>query len=104
MEINIGIGEQDCVVIVEGLLWLLVDIYIFYLKIYNFYWNVIGLMFNMLYLMFEGQYIELVVVVDDIVECIWVLGFLVFGIYVVYVCFLFIKEEEGVLEVEEMIW
>lgn len=82
---------------------LFVESYIFYLKIYNYYWNVIGLMFYSLYLLFEQQYIELVMVVDIIVECICVLGDKVLGSYVVFVWLFLVKDVEGDLDVMEML-
>lgn len=60
-------------------------------------------MFNMLYVMFMDQYIELWNVLDLIVECICVFGFLVFGIYSEFVKFMVIMESVGVLKVMEMI-
>ena len=103
MEINIGIGEQDRAAIAEGLSRLLADTYTLYLKTHNFHWNVTGPMFNTLHLMFEGQYTELAVAVDDIAERIRALGFPAPGTYAAYARLSSIKEEEGVLEDEEMI-
>lgn len=103
MQINIGISDKDCKNIVDGLLCLFVDMFLLYLKIYNFYWNVIGLMFNILYLMFEEQYNELWFVVDFVVECICMLGVVVFGMFGEFVKLLLVLEVKGVLVVEEMI-
>lgn len=46
---------------------------------------------------------EFVVVVDDIVECICIIGFFVLGIYWVFVELSLIEEVDGVLEVFEMV-
>lgn len=98
LNIDIGIKEGDCKKIVDGLVVFQVDVFMFYLKIYNFYWNVIGLMFNLLYIMFEIQYIEQWVVLDDVVECICVLGFNVFGFYCEFVVLILIVEELGLID------
>lgn len=53
--------------------------------------------------MFEEYYIEFVEVVDEIVECICILGVVVLGIYKLFVEFSLIEEVEGVFEVMEMV-
>lgn len=98
LNIDIGIIQGDCKKIVDGLLCFQVDVFMFYLKMYNFYWNVIGLMFNLLYIMFEMQYIEQWVVLDDVVECICVLGFNVLGFYWEFVVLILIVEELGLID------
>jgi starvation-inducible DNA-binding protein len=79
--INIGIGEKDRAIIVEGLSRLLADTYTLYLTTHNFHWNVTGPMFNTLHAMFMVQYTELWNAVDPLAERIRSLGHAAPGSY-----------------------
>lgn len=79
--IDIGIEENDRLIIAEGLSCLLADTYTLYLKTHNYHWNVTGPMFQTLHQMFETQYVELAAAVDVIAERIRALGVFAPGTY-----------------------
>jgi starvation-inducible DNA-binding protein len=102
-KVDIGMKEQDRILVAEGLSRLLADTYTLYLKTHNFHWNVTGPMFNTLHLMFEQQYTELATAVDEIAERIRALGVSAPGSYSQYADLSSISEETGVPAAEEMI-
>jgi starvation-inducible DNA-binding protein len=103
MQINIGISEQDRILIAEGLARVLADSYTLYLKTHNYHWNVTGPMFNTLHLMFEGQYTELATAVDEIAERIRALGMPAPGSYKAYAALTSIEEDDSTPSAEDMI-
>lgn len=103
MNIDIGIPENDRVVIASELSKLLADSYTLYLKTHNFHWNVTGPMFQTLHLMFEQQYIELSTAVDLIAERIRALGVFAPATYSEFSKLTSIKEPQGVPTAVQMI-
>jgi len=69
----------------------------------KFHWDVTGPMFQTLHLMFEAQYKELALAVDLVAECMRALSVAAPGTYKRFAELSAIKEEEGVLTVEDMI-
>jgi len=96
MKVDIGINEQDRVVIVEALKRLLADSYTLYLQTHNFHWNVTGPQFRELHLMFEEQYNALAIAVDDIAERIRTLDEVAPGTYKAFAKLSSIAEVDGV--------
>lgn len=103
MNVDIGINEQDCVVIGEALKRLLADSYTLYLQTHNFHWNVTGPQFRELHLMFEEQYNALAIAVDDIAERIRTLGEVAPGTYKAFVDLSSVSEVDGVPSAEQMV-
>ncbi|MEJ2115767.1 MAG: DNA starvation/stationary phase protection protein [Gammaproteobacteria bacterium] len=95
-KIDIGIKDQDRLVIAEGLKRLLADSYTLYLQTHNFHWNVTGPQFRELHLMFEEHYIELATAVDEIAERIRTLNVVAPGTYSEFTKYTSIDEVEGV--------
>lgn len=100
---DIGIKEQDRIIIADGLSRLLADTYTLYLKTHYFHWNVTGPMFNTLHLMFEGQYNELALAVDLVAERIRALDVYAPGTYSQFSKLSSIAEPNGVPKANEMI-
>ena len=73
--LNTGLSELTRKKVVDGLISLLANSYILYLKTHNFHWNVTGPMFQSLHILFETQYTEIWNAVDEIAERIRALGF-----------------------------
>lgn len=103
MEINIGIPEQNRSAISEGLSRVLAESYTLYLKTQNFHWNVRGPEFYSLHLLFEKQYLELAEEIDEIAERIRAIGFFVDASYSAFLSQSSIKEEQKVLNAQEML-
>ena len=102
-KLDMGFDDKQRRDIAGGLSKLLADTYTLYLKTHNFHWNVTGPQFNSLHLMFEGQYTELALAVDLIVERIRALGEPAPGSYSAYAKLSSIKEAEGNPVAEEMV-
>jgi starvation-inducible DNA-binding protein len=100
---DIGIKEQDRIIIADGLSRLLADTYTLYLKTHYFHWNVTGPMFNTLHLMFEGQYNELALAVDLVAERIRSLDVYAPGTYSQFSKLSSIAEPNGVPRANDMI-
>jgi starvation-inducible DNA-binding protein len=75
--LDTGLTEPNRKMGAEGLITLLANNYILYLKTHNFHWNVVGELFQPLHGLFETQYIDLWNAVDKIAERIRALGFFV---------------------------
>lgn len=75
--LNIGLTEIKRKKTANGLIRLLANNYVLYLKTHNFHWNVIGGMFQPLHSLFEEQYIDLWNAADKIAERVRALGFFV---------------------------
>lgn len=75
--LDTGLTEAKRKITAEGLIALLANNYILYLKTHNFHWNVVGPMFQPLHSLFETQYIDLWNAGDKIAERIRALGFFV---------------------------
>ncbi len=103
MNMNIGINEQDRILIADGLKRLLADSYTLYLQTHNFHWNVTGPQFRELHLMFEEHYIELATAVDDLAERIRSLGVAAPGTYKEFSGLSSIKEVAGIFNGAEMV-
>jgi starvation-inducible DNA-binding protein len=101
--IHDGLGQENRVVIANGLAHLLADSYSLYLKTHNFHWNVTGPMFNTLHLMFETHYTELSLAVDLIAERIRALGFVAPGSYSEFGKLTKVKEHAGDTAATDMI-
>ncbi len=61
--------------VADGLVKLLANNSVLYLKTHNFHWNVVGPMFQPLHSVFETQYIDLWNAGDTIAKRVRVLGF-----------------------------
>jgi starvation-inducible DNA-binding protein len=103
MEPDLGIKEEDRLVIAEGLSRLLADSYTLYLKTHKYHWNVTGPMFQTLHLMFETQYTELALAVDLIAERIRALDVLAPGSYSEFSSLATVKEDVDNPSATEMI-
>src|SRR5690554_1302291 len=77
--VNIGINKENRKKVADGLLKVLADSYVLYLKTQNFHWNVTGPHFHSLHEQFEVQYKDLAEAIDEIAERIRILGFKVSG-------------------------
>lgn len=75
--LDTGLTEAKRKMAAEGLITLLANNYVLYLKTHNFHWNVVGAMFQPLHSLFETQYIDLWNAADKIAERIRALGFFV---------------------------
>jgi len=101
--IDIGINEQERVIIANGLKALLADAYSLYLQTHNFHWNVTGPQFRELHLMFEEHYTELAAAVDEIAERIRTLGVAAPATYKAFAELGSIEEIEGVPSATDMV-
>lgn len=103
--INVGLTEAKRKKVAEGLIKLLANNYVLYLKTHNFHWNVVGPMFQPLHSVFEAQYIDLWNAGDTIAERIRALGFFVPASYVDFAKLSKIKEAVGMhpVKAQEMI-
>ncbi len=104
-ELHVGLAEEKRKETVAGLIELLSNNYVLYLKTHNFHWNVTGPMFQPLHSLFEAQYIDLWYAADKIAERIRALGFLVPASYEDFAKSSKIKEVVGVphIKAEAMI-
>ncbi|AXN34805.1 Dps family protein [Vibrio coralliilyticus] len=103
MKVDIGINEQDRVVIGEALKRLLADSYTLYLQTHNFHWNVTGPQFRELHLMLEEQYNALAIAVDDIAERIRTLGEVAPGTYKAFADLSSVSEVDSVPSAQQMV-
>lgn len=103
MNVNIGIQEQDRLVIGEQLKHLLADTYTLYLQTHNFHWNVTGSQFRELHLMFEEHYTELATAVDEIAERIRTLGLIAPGTYQAFIKLSAIEQVDTVPNATDMV-
>lgn len=93
--LNIGLTETKRQKTAEGLIELLANNYVLYLKTHNFHWNVVGPMFQPLHGVFEAQYIDLWNAADKIAERIRALDFFVPASYEDFAKLSKIKEAVG---------
>jgi len=103
--INVGLTEAKRKKVAEGLIKLLANNYVLYLKTHNFHWNVVGPMFQPLHSVFEAQYIDLWNAGDIIAERVRALGFFVPASYADFAKLSKIKEAVGMhpVKAKEMI-
>ncbi len=94
--INVGLTEAKRKKVAEGLIKLLANNYVLYLKTHNFHWNVVGPMFQPLHSVFEAQYIDLWNAGDTIAERVRALGFFVPASYADFAKLSKIKEAVGI--------
>lgn len=73
--LNVGLSEAKRKKVADGLIKLLANNSVLYLKTHNFHWNVVGPMFQPLHSVFEAQYIDLWNAGDTIAERVRALGF-----------------------------
>lgn len=73
--LNIGLPESKRKKTADGLIKLLANNYVLYLKTHNFHWNVVGTTFQPLHSLFEAQYTDLWNAADTIAERVRALGF-----------------------------
>lgn len=93
--LNGGLTQAKRKKVAEGLIKLLANNYVLYLKTHNFHWNVVGPMFQPLHSVFEAQYIDLWNAGDIIAERVRALGFPVPASYVDFAKLSKIKEAIG---------
>jgi starvation-inducible DNA-binding protein len=93
--LNIGLTETKRKKTADGLIKLLANNYVLYLKTHNFHWNVVGPMFQPLHSLFEEQYMDLWNAADKIAERVRALGFPVPASYADFSRLSKIKEAEG---------
>jgi starvation-inducible DNA-binding protein len=93
--LNIGLAEDKRKETVQGLIKLLANNAVLYLKTHNFHWNVVGPMFQPLHSVFEEQYIDLWNASDVIAERVRALGFFVPASYKDFAELSKIKESVG---------
>ena len=98
--LNIGLTEIKRKKTADGLIKLLANNYVLYLKTHNFHWNVVGPMFQPLHSLFEAQYIDLWNAADKIAERIRALGFAVPASYEDFAKLSKIKEAVGTKSVK----
>lgn len=103
--LNTGLAETKRKKVADGLVKLLANNSVLYLKTHNFHWNVVGHMFQPLHSVFETQYIDLWNAGDTIAERVRALGFHVPASYADFSKLSKIKEVIGVRQVkaEDMI-
>ncbi|MES2997940.1 MAG: Dps family protein [Pseudomonadota bacterium] len=99
-KLNIGLTETKRKKTAEGLIKLLANNYMLYLKTHNFHWNVTGPMFQPLHSLFEAQYMDLWNAVDTIAERVRALGFFVPASYEDFAKLSKIKESVGARSVK----
>jgi starvation-inducible DNA-binding protein len=93
--LNVGLSEAKRKKVADGLITLLANNYVLYLKTHNFHWNVVGPMFQPLHSVFEAQYIDLWNAGDTIAERVRALGFPVPASYADFAKLSKIKEAVG---------
>lgn len=93
--LNIGLTEAKREKTAQGLIKLLANNAVLYLKTHNFHWNVVGPMFQPLHSVFEEQYIDLWNASDIIAERVRALGFFVSASYEDFAKLSAIKESVG---------
>lgn len=98
--LNIGLTETKRKKTADGLIKLLANNYVLYLKTHNFHWNVVGPMFQPLHSLFEAQYIDLWNAADKIAERIRALDFFVPASYEDFAKLSKIKEAVGAKSVK----
>lgn len=97
---NTGLVETNRKKVADGLVKLLANNSVLYLKTHNFHWNVVGPMFQPLHSLFETQYIDLWNAGDTIAERVRALGFHVPASYADFAKLSKIKEVIGVRQVK----
>jgi starvation-inducible DNA-binding protein len=98
--LNIGLTETKRKKTADGLIKLLANNYVLYLKTHNFHWNVVGPMFQPLHSLFEAQYMDLWNAADKIAERVRALGFFVPASYEDFAKLSKIKESVGARSVK----
>ncbi len=98
--LNVGLTEAKRKNTANGLIKLLANNAVLYLKTHNFHWNVIGPMFQPLHSLFEAQYIDLWNANDTIAERVRALGFFVPASYEDFAKLSKVKEAVGNSRVE----
>ncbi|MDQ8039400.1 MAG: Dps family protein [Rickettsiella sp.] len=98
--LNTGLTEVKREKTAKGLIKLLANNSVLYLKTHNFHWNVIGPMFQPLHSLFEEQYIDLWNAGDTIAERVRALGFFVPASYADFAKLSEIKEAIGNKRIE----
>lgn len=93
--LNVGLTETKRKNTADGLIKLLANNAVLYLKTHNFHWNVIGPMFQPLHSLFEAQYIDLWNANDKIAERVRALGFFVPASYEDFAKLSKVKEAVG---------
>ena len=97
---NTGLVETKRKKVAQGLIKLLANNSVLYLKTHNFHWNVVGPMFQPLHSVFETQYIDLWNAGDTIAERVRALGFHVPASYADFAKLSKIKEVFGVQQIK----
>lgn len=97
---NTGLVETKRKKVAQGLIKLLANNSVLYLKTHNFHWNVVGPMFQPLHSVFETQYIDLWNAGDTIAERVRALGFHVPASYADFAKLSKIKEVVGVRQIK----
>ncbi|WP_032113808.1 Dps family protein [Candidatus Paracaedibacter symbiosus] len=100
---DVGLDKKDRKVVSDGLIRILADTTILYLKTRNYHWNVVGPLFSQLHKLFEDIYGDLEAGADDIAERIRALGFYAPASFAEYVSVSAIKEETGSPEALDMV-
>lgn len=98
--LNVGLPEAKRKKVSDGLIKLLANNSVLYLKTHNFHWNVVGPMFQPLHSVFETQYIDLWNAGDTIAERVRALGFHVPASYADFEKFSKIKEAVGTRQIK----
>lgn len=101
--IEIGIEKKDRKTVSDGLIRVLADTTILYLKARNYHWNVTGPCFLQLHKFFEEIYEELEEGADIIAERIRALGFNAPASFAEYVSISAVKEETNSPKALDMI-
>lgn len=102
-DLKTGLDEEDRAQLRKGILQVLADTYILYVKTQGFHWNVVGPLFYSLHKLSEEQYRELAEAIDEIAERVRALGYPVPTGLRQFASHGSIKEEEGIPTGEEMI-
>lgn len=97
---NTGLVETKRKKVAQGLIKLLANNSVLYLKTHNFHWNVVGPMFQPLHSVFETQYVDLWNSGDTIAERVRALGFHVPASYADFAKLSKIKEVVGVRQIK----
>lgn len=98
--LNVGLPEAKRKKVADGLIKLLANNSVLYLKTHNFHWNVVGPMFQPLHSVFEAQYIDLWNAGDTIAERVRALGFHVPASYTDFAKLSKIKEAVGTRQIK----
>jgi starvation-inducible DNA-binding protein len=98
-----GMDEEDRSQLQKGVLQVLADTYILYVKTQSFHWNVVGPLFYSLHKLSEEQYKELAEAIDEIAERVRALGYPVPTSLRQFADHGSIEEEEGTPSGQDMI-